>query len=768
LRVLLVEDSPADARLILELLRRPGPSTFALRHEERLDSALAAVARETFDAVLLDLGLPDSFGLETLARLVEAAPTLPIVVSTGRVEEGLAIEALRLGAQEYVLKDSWTGEMLARTLRYAVERKHAERKLHESQQRKTAILDAALDAILTIDHQGRILEFNPAAEQIFGYARDEVIGRDMAELIIPPLYRQAHREGMAQLIATGQGRLIGRRIELSALRADGTEFPVELSITAMTWADRPLFTGFVRDISSRVEAQASLRQSEEQYRQLFEDHPVPMWVYDRDTLFFLAANDAAVQAYGWSRAEFLAMQVPDLLAAEERPHLLQALAAARGDWAVLGLGAGGVWTHLKKDGARIEVEGASSVIRFEGRDARLVLAADVTERRRLAARLIEAQKMEAVAQLAGGIAHDFNNLLTVILGHGDLLQATLAPGAAAALSCDQIRQAAKRAANLTRQLLTFSRKQVVNPQLVDLNEEIRLIEELLRPLVGETIELVTLLASDAGRVLADHGQLEQILLNLAINAKDAMPKGGRLLFETSNVEVDAALAQDHPGLTPGLYVRLCVSDNGSGIEPETMSHIFEPFFTTKPIGKGTGLGLSTVHGIVTQSGGHVAVYSEIGHGTTFQIFLPRAEVSLPEARASQREAPLGGPETVLVVEDVEQLRKLVGIFLRSAGYEVIEATDPAHAMEISRHHPQAIHCLLTDVVMPRQSGPELAAHLRSERGELRTLFLSGYAPEAILQHGVIDAQKHFLQKPFSRNALLRKLRDVLDEPLEAA
>jgi len=639
LRILLVEDSPGDARLIMELMRRPGPLTFALRHEERLDGALAALRRETFDAVLLDLGLPDSSGLETLAQVLEAAPQLPVVVSTGRVEEEMAIEALRLGAQEYVLKDNWNGELLPRILRYAVERKHAER---------------------------------------------------------------------------------------------------------------------------------TLRQSEEQYRQLFDDHPVPMWVYDRDTLFFLAANDAAVHHYGWSREEFLAMQVPDLLIPEERPDLLQALAAARGDWAVRGLGAGGVWTHLKKDGAHIEVEGASSVIRFEGRDARLVLAADVTERRRLAARLVEAQKMEAVAQLAGGIAHDFNNLLTVILGHGDLLLATLAPGAAAALSCGQIRQAAKRAANLTRQLLTFSRKQVVSPQHLDLNEEIRRVEELLRPLVGETIDLVTQPASNAGRVLADHGQIEQILLNLAINAKDAMPKGGRLAFETSNVEVNEAFAHDHPGLAPGLYVRLSVSDTGHGIDPETLSHIFEPFFTTKPVGKGTGLGLSTVHGIVTQSGGHISVYSEIDRGTTFQIFLPRAEPSVQPASANPREAPLGGSETVLVVEDVEQLRKLVGIFLRSAGYDVIEATDPAHALEIARHDPRAIHCLLTDVVMPRQSGPELAAELRRERGEVKTLFLSGYASEAILQHGVIDAQKHFLQKPFSRNALLRKLRDVLDEPAEAA
>src|SRR6185295_1250927 len=267
---------------------------------------------------------------------------------------------------------------------------------------------------------------------IFGYPREEALGKELAELIIPPLYREAHREGMARLLATGEGRVIGRRIELSALRADGTEFPVELSITAINWADRPVFTGFVRDISSRVEAQARLRQSEEQYRQLFDDHPVPMWVYDRDTLFFLAANDAAVHHSGWSREEFLAMRVPDLLVAEERPEMLQALAAARGDWTVRGLGASGVWTHVKKDGTRIEVEGASSVIRFEGRDARLVLAADVTERRRLAARLIDAQKMEAVAHLAGGIAHDFNNRLTVILGHGDLLLATLGPGAAAA------------------------------------------------------------------------------------------------------------------------------------------------------------------------------------------------------------------------------------------------------------------------------------------------------------------------------------------------
>lgn len=632
LRALLIEDSPADARLLIELTRRPGRVNFAIRHEERLDRALEALGRETFDVVILDLGLPDSTGLETLSRVLEAAPHMPIVVSTGQADEEVGLEAMRLGAQEFVSKNHWNHEVLTRVLRYAVERKSADLVLH---------------------------------------------------------------------------------------------------------------------------------QSEKQYQQLFDAHPDPLWVYDQETYAFLAANQAAILQYGWSREEFLTMTVPDLLPPDERSDVLSALAMARRDQAVRTLGAGGVWTHVKRDGGRIEIEGASSPIRFAGRPARLILAADVTERRRFEKQLIETQKMEAVAQLAGGIAHDFNNLVTVILGHCDLQAAE--PGANSA-SFGQIRQAAQRAADLTRQLLTFSRKQVVQPRVLDLNEELGTVERLLRPLLGEAVELTTRTVRDLWSIKVDRGQLEQALLNLAVNAKDAMPRGGKLSFVTANVHLDEAYVRIHPGVAPGPYVELAVSDTGEGIEPEILARIFEPFFTTKPIGKGTGLGLATVHGVVTQGGGHLSVESEVGLGTTFHIYLPRAEAASTAARAPREESVTGGPETVLVVEDVEQLRSLVGLFLKSAGYRVIEAADPAQAMERLRQESGTIHCLLTDVVMPQKSGPELAEEVRRERGDVRTLFMSGYATEAIGQHGILDSETHFLQKPFSRKALLRKLREVLDGP----
>jgi PAS domain S-box-containing protein len=632
-RVLLVEDSPLDARLILELLRGQHRPVFAPRHADRLSTALEAVREQEFDAILLDLGLPDSQGLGTLARFLEAAPEVPIVVSTGLDDEETGLEAMRLGAQEYVLKNHWSSEGLSRVLRYAQERKNVDRRL---------------------------------------------------------------------------------------------------------------------------------RESEEQYRMLFDSHPVPMWVYDTETFAFLAANDAAEEHYGWSRAEFLAMTVADLVAPEQRPALLEALAAARGDHAARYLGTGRVWTHVKKDGTRIEVEGASNEIRFLGHPARLVLASDVSERRRFEAQLIAAQKMEAVGQLAGGIAHDFNNLLTLILGFGDLLGEELGADHTGLVSLEQIRQAGKRAAELTRQLLTFSRKQVVQPRVVDLNEALKVIERLIRPLIGEDVELIIRLAPGLGRVRADPGQLEQALLNLAVNARDAMPSGGRLVLETADRELDEAYARLHPGVEPGRYVMIAVADSGHGMDEATLARVFEPFFTTKQPGKGTGLGLATVHGIVGQSQGHVTVESEPGRGTTFRIFLPRVIRGVLEARAGRDEPAPGGTETVLVAEDLAPLRSLIGRILRSAGYTVLEAAGAEEAFAQGLGEAAPIHCLLTDVIMPQMSGRELADRLLRERPGLAVIFMSGYASEVIGHHGVLEAGTHFLQKPFSRQALLHKLREALD------
>ncbi len=379
--------------------------------------------------------------------------------------------------------------------------------------------------------------------------------------------------------------------------------------------------------------------------------------------------------------------------------------------------------------------------------------------------LRQAQKMEAVGRLAGGVAHDFNNLLTAIMGYSDLLMSGLAEGDPRRGDLEQIKHAADRAASLTRQLLAFSRRQVLQPRVLDLNAVVGSIEKMLQRLIGEDIDLVTVLDPALGRVKADPGQLEQILMNLAVNARDAMPQGGKLTIETTNVELDGAYAGQHVAVRPGSYVMMAVSDTGCGMDAETRSHLFEPFFTTKEVGKGTGLGLATVYGIVKQSGGSIWAYSEPGRGATFKIYLPRFEES---AGAQVVVAPpaksVGGSETILLVEDDEAVRSLAGDVLQRHGYTVLEARHGAEALVISERHAGPIALMLTDVVMPGKRGHEVAGQLAAGRPDMKVLYMSGYTDNGIVHQGVLDAGMAFLAKPFTPSALARKVREVLDAP----
>lgn len=512
-------------------------------------------------------------------------------------------------------------------------------------------------------------------------------------------------------------------------------------------------------------AQAALQKSEEQYRLLFDSNPQPMWVYDEETLAFLAVNDAALRHYGYSRDEFLTMTVRDVHPSEENQAIEEYIATAARQGEREGVHSLRIWKHRKKDGALIDVEIAVSPIAFRGRKARLKLATDVTEKKRLEAQLLQSQKMESVGKLAGGVAHDFNNLLGIITGYGELLARRIPDDPSLRKYVGDILKAAKRAADLTHQLLAFSRKQVLQPRILDLNTAVGEMERMLRRLIGEDIDLVTLLADGLGRVMADPGQIEQVIMNLAVNARDAMPQGGRLTIETANVNLDAAYARSRPGVEPGSHVVLAVSDTGHGMPQEVLSHLFEPFFTTKEPGKGTGLGLATVHGIVKQSGGHIFVYSEPQHGTTFKIYLPRLEEAAEASKTVSAEAEADWPrgsETVLLVEDEASLRSLVRECLEGSGYAVIEARHAGHALEIAEGHAAPIDLLMTDVVMPGMSGRELARRLTVSHPSMKVLYMSGYTDDAVVLHGVLAADVAFLQKPFTGEALARKLREVLD------
>jgi CheY-like chemotaxis protein len=385
----------------------------------------------------------------------------------------------------------------------------------------------------------------------------------------------------------------------------------------------------------------------------------------------------------------------------------------------------------------------------------------VTERRALEDQFRQAQKMEAVGRLAGGVAHDFNNLLMVVSGYTEVLLEQLNEHDPLLVKVQAIQQAADRATTLTRQLLAFSRKQLLELKVVDMNAIVADMERLLRPLIGENIDLTTKLAPNVGHTRADAGQLEQVIMNLVVNAKDAMPTGGRIVIQTSEEELDA-VRREHSLIQPGSYILLSVSDTGAGMDKETQSRIFEPFFTTKEKGKGTGLGLSTVYGIVKQSGGYIFAQSELGSGSTFRIYLPRvADPPGQPGLAKHTQAPSGGSETVLLVEDEDSVRELVRETLQSKGYTVMEACDGINGMKVAETHHGKIDILITDVVMPGMSGRELAQRVSASRPTIKVLYLSGYTEDAIIHEGVLDPGTAFLQKPFTLQALARKVRDVL-------
>jgi two-component system, cell cycle sensor histidine kinase and response regulator CckA len=509
----------------------------------------------------------------------------------------------------------------------------------------------------------------------------------------------------------------------------------------------------------RRRSEEALRKNEEMFRLLFSYNPLPTWVIDRDTLRFLEVNDAAVRQYGYSLAEFKSMTALDLRSEEEKANYLADLKQRPVDGLYHGH-----WKHRKKDGKAIQVETISHELEYGGRQVRLVVAQDVSERRLLEQQLRQSQKMEAVGRLAGGVAHDFNNLLMVIKGHTELLLNVLPPSETYSRKIEQIDRAADRASALTRQLLAFSRLQVLQPHVMNLNDVVEEMGRLLPRLIGEDIELVIRSSADLGAIRADASQMEQIIMNLAVNARDAMPGGGRLLIETSNAELDSAYNAVHPIVRQGRYVLLAVSDTGTGMSAETQAHIFEPFFTTKPQGKGTGLGLATVYGVVKQSGGFIWVYSELGRGTSFKIYLPRVDQPVERIGSTRTtaEAPRG-TETILLAEDEQDVREVAREFLESGGYTVIEARDGADALKRVERHEGTINLLVTDMVMPGMTGQELSARLVRNRPDLRVLYMSGYSERAAVESAHGDSSMRLLAKPFSRWALLRAVHDILKQ-----
>jgi PAS domain S-box-containing protein len=514
--------------------------------------------------------------------------------------------------------------------------------------------------------------------------------------------------------------------------------------------------------TGEMPAKDLLKQRDIKFRLLFEDNPLPMWVFDRDTLGFLEVNHAALAHYGYTHEEFLSMTLADIRPNEDVARLKDSVARAKG------LALSGQWRHCLKDGRLIDVEVASHTISYGGRKAVLSVLQDITQRKQLEEQLRQSAKMEAVGMLAGGIAHDFNNLLTIINGYSHILLNALPEADPNHSAVEQIMKAGERAATLTRQLLSYSRREVLQPKLLNLNQLLTGMEAMLRRLIGEDIEFRFVPGRDIGQVHADPGQIEQVVMNLAVNARDAMPRGGTLTIETSDVELDQQDTSTHTTVKPGKYVSLVVSDNGSGMNAETRAHLFEPFFTTKAQGQGTGLGMTTVFSIVKQSGGAMEVYSEPGKGTSVKVYVPRID----QAAVTETEAPLAkamrGSETILLVEDEDQVRNLVRDTLRRAGYKVLDAAHATEARRIEGAYNGPIHLLITDVVMPKEGGRDLAAALAPHRPAMKVLFMSGYTDQAAVDGELLNHRPSFIQKPFTPSALTSKVREILESDGESS
>ncbi len=634
-----------------------------------------------------------------------------------------------------------------------------------------SILEAIPDAVAAVNQQGVIIQINSQTEAMFGYTRDELIGQRI-EILVPERQRPHHDQHREQFHRQPKIRRMGSGLDLYGRRRDGTELPVEISLSPVATDDGMVVLSVIRDIGDRKRIEEDLRRANEELdrrktRELRDSQNRLALIVDSSQDAIVGKNldgivthwnKGAEQIYGYTAQEMIGRPISVLAPKDRADEIPGILTKIRNGQRVEYFES----VRVTKDKRHLSVSiSVSPIYDAEGKVVGAsTIARNITAQKKIEDQLRQSQKMEAVGRLAGGVAHDFNNLLGIVTACAELLRNRV--DAESTEYIDNIHEAAKRGASLTRQLLAFSRRQPVQTQLLDLNDRLKEVSKLLHPLMGDDVDIVILPRSATAIVEADPGQLDQVVLNLAVNARDAMPHGGKLIVETATLDSDQSFAREHPAMIPGRYVMLAVSDNGTGMDEATRSRIFEPFFTTKEIGKGSGLGLATVYGIVKQSGGHIWVYSEPGHGTTFKIYLPSAEEKLgtaPARKAEELPVKRDGV-TVLLAEDDAIMRRLTRKMLEEHGYHVLDASDGKAALDAISAHNGTIDLILTDVVMRGMTGPELVLRVMDSHPEMKVVYMSGYTGELVANQGV-DGGIRLLEKPFTRADLLKTIDAVL-------
>ena len=715
---------------------------------------------------LVDSAIPiiiegEHLGNVFTGQLFLEAPDLDYFRSQARAygfDEGEYIQAVKKvpiisekAMGEYLAFVSHLTGMLAEMGLKRTKEKEAERRLRESEERYRALFSRAGDGIFIMSLDGKLIDINESFARMHGYDTAELLQMNIKDLDTPETSRKFPGR-VARLMA---GETL--TIEVEHYHKDGHVFPLEVSASLISFGGESYIQSFHRDITDRKRVEDALRSSEEKYRLVVENANDAIVIAQDGRILY--ANSRFFDFIGEPAEKLVGNTFIGLIHPDDREWVVgYHTMRMRGEPAPMIY----EFRLVNNEGETLWVENSLVLTTWQGRPATLSFLRNISQQKQLETQLIQSQKMEAVGRLAGGIAHDFNNLLTVITGYVDLILGKQGKEDPFRKEMMEIKSAADKTAELTRQLLAFSRKQILQPKIIDLNNIVANMENILRRLIGEDIELLADLEKDAATVLVDPVQIEQVIINLAVNARDAMPDGGRLVIQTKNAVLDDSFAREHPSVVPGPHVVLSISDNGVGMSQGTKSKIFEPFFTTKEKGKGTGLGLSTTYGIINQSKGHIVVESVQGSGTTFRIYLPKTEGVEPHYGKTRSYDAVGGKETILVVEDEPELRELIREILVGKGYSAIIAGGGEEAVHLLDDFKEPIHLLVTDVVMPGMNGRELADRISAARRGIKVIFMSGYTDDVIGHHGVLGDGIDFLEKPFSPETMVNKIREVLD------